>query len=149
MPRVLLHLLAVSNGGPSLQRREIRYVDHHGADVQDAVESPGGAANLDSGEGGDPGTGSEGREEITCEETDGPDQMVAEVTDGVDLDADGGSFAGEEFWTDFEEELVIPGRIFSANPVCLGLDLVVRVDPDECVGLHAAQVSGGGFEILR
>lgn len=74
--------------------------------------------------------------------------MVAEVAYGVDLDADGGCLAGEELGADLEEELIVPGRVLATDPVGTGPDFVVGVDPDECVGLHAAQVRRGGFEIL-
>lgn len=53
------------------------------------MESSGGAADLDSGEGGDPRAGSDGGREVAGEESDGTDQMVAEVTDSINLDGDG------------------------------------------------------------
>ncbi len=99
------------------------------------MESTRGATDLDGGEGRDR---SRRGKEVACEESDGPDEMIPEATDGEDLDRDGGGLAGEEVRSDFEEELVVPGWILASNTVGSGLDLVVRVDPDECIGLHAA-----------
>ena len=56
--------------------------------------------------------------------------MITEATDGVDLDAVGGGLAREELRSNFEE-LVIPTGVLAADSVDLGLDLVVRVSPDE------------------
>ena len=56
--------------------------------------------------------------------------MITEATDGVDLDADGGGLAREELRSNFEE-LVVPAGVLAADSVDLGLDLVVRVSPDE------------------
>jgi hypothetical protein len=88
-PLGLPHLLAVSDGGPSVQCREIGADEHRGCDVQDALESSGGAADLDGGKSGDARAGSDGRREVAGEESDGTDPMVAEATDGVDFDGDG------------------------------------------------------------
>lgn len=110
------------------------------------MESSRGAADLDGGEG----RSSRLREnEVASEESDGADEMVAEATYGEDLNGDGGGLAGEEVRWDFKEEFIVPGRVFSAETVGSGSDLVGRVDPYEGVGLHAAQVRGWGFEILR
>lgn len=104
------------------------------------MESSGRAADLDGSESGDPRAGCHGGREVAGEESDASDQMVAEVTYGVDLDADAGGLAGEKLRADFEEKFVVPGWILAADPVSSGPDLVIGVDPDECVGLHAAQV---------
>lgn len=90
------------------------------------MESSRGAADLDGGEGRSPRL----REnEVAGEESDGADEMVAEVTYGEDLNGDGGGLAGEEVRWDFEEEFIVPGRVFSAETVGSGSDLVGRVDP--------------------
>lgn len=85
---------------------------------------------------------------IVDQKSDGADEVIAESTDGVNLDGDGGGLAGEEARRNLEEEPVVPGWVRGSDLVDPGSELVGRVDPGECVGLHAAQGTGGGFEAL-
>ena len=103
-------------------------------------------ANLGGGESKSPRL----REnEVAGEESDGANEMIVEATYGEDLNGDGGGLVREEVRWDFEEEFIVPSRVFRAVTVGSGSNLVGRVDPYEGVGLHAAQLRGWGFEILR
>lgn len=130
----LPHQVSVSDGGDLVQLLgPLGLVIHHRADVQDAVESSGGSPNLERSEGRHLGLQVK---KIAEDQSDGADEVVADVTDGVDLDRDSGGLPGEEFGRDLEEEPVVPSRVLTSDFVDLCPNLAVRVDPGDCVRLH-------------
>lgn len=113
---LLLHQFSKADGWNLLQDRVIGGVVDGGGDVEDALESAGGAADLYGGEGWGPvrrgfGEARGGAEE----ETHGADEEILDVADGEDLDGDGGGVARDEFVGDAEEELVVPVRVVAAE----------------------------------
>ncbi|GMN42996.1 hypothetical protein TIFTF001_012200 [Ficus carica] len=140
------HEIAVGDCGSVGQgAREVGSGDHSSADVENTVESSGRSPDLEGGEGRDLGADVE---EVADEESDGPDQRVADATDGVDLDVDAGGIAGEELRCDSEEEPVVPGRVLAADLVDAGAELGGGVDPNERVRAHAPRAVGGLLEAL-
>ncbi|KAL1356619.1 hypothetical protein AAHE18_05G197400 [Arachis hypogaea] len=103
-----------------MQRRKIRDVGNHGSDVHDAVEPPGGTANLKRAEARHSGAA---REDVPDEESDGADEVIAECSNGVNGNRDGGSVAGEKLRRDAEEELVVPSRVLTAKTIESGSEL--------------------------
>ncbi|KAK9143907.1 hypothetical protein Syun_013307 [Stephania yunnanensis] len=153
-PATLPHQISESDRGLVVQGGgEVRSGSghHRRADIENAMESAGGAADLDGGEGrgAEPCAGAGGGggavevEAVAEEESDGADERIFEEPDGVDLDGDGGGIAGEEVGVDAEDELVVPGRVFSADDVDTCADLVRRIDPHDGVGLETAAHGGG------
>lgn len=88
------------------------------------MEASRRTADLKCGEGRSSQDGSlsgvgGGREKIAEKEAHGAYERVFKVTNGVDLDVDGGGLTSEEIGSDTEEEPVVPGRVFPANFVKL------------------------------
>ncbi|KAG9445699.1 hypothetical protein H6P81_011827 [Aristolochia fimbriata] len=104
-----------------------------GANVENAVEAAGGAADLQRGERGDAAAG----EEVGAadEEPDCADEGVPEVPEGVDLDGDGGGVGGEEVRGDPEDELVVPGGVFEPDAIDARSELGGGVDQGNGVGV--------------
>ena len=93
------------------------------------MKSPGGASDLDDGEGGR-SCGEVSRSKVggwkgvANQDTNGADQMVADDPNGGDLDGDDRGVTGEEIRTESEDELIVPGRVFHAHLVHLCAELV-------------------------
>lgn len=76
------------------------------------------------------------RNEIADKDAHRAHEGVAEPTNGVDLDGDGGGVEAEELLVDAEHELVVPRRVVVALGVHDGGELALRVDPGGGVGSH-------------
>jgi len=88
-------------------------------------------------------------EDVADEESQRPDEVVAEGADGVDGDADAGGVAGEKLRRHAEEELVVPGWVVAAELVNASSELRVGVDPRDGVGLEPSPRRRRRLQALR
>lgn len=70
------------------------------------------------------------------------------ATNGIDLNGNTGSFAGEEFGSDFEEEFIIPSRVFSAYAINAGTEFSSGIERNDGVRMHLTEISRWWLEIL-
>ncbi|KAL0290577.1 UNVERIFIED_CONTAM: hypothetical protein Scaly_2665800 [Sesamum calycinum] len=68
------------------------------------------------------------------------------ATNGIDLNGNTGSFAGEEFGSDFEED--IPSRVFSAYAINAGTEFSSGIERNDGVRMHLTEISRWWLEIL-
>ncbi|KAL0294150.1 UNVERIFIED_CONTAM: hypothetical protein Scaly_3127800 [Sesamum calycinum] len=66
------------------------------------------------------------------------------ATNGIDLNGNTGSFAGEEFGSDFEED--IPSRVFSAYAINAGTEFSSGIERNDGVRMHLTEISRCGLK---
>lgn len=80
------------------------------------------------------------------------DKIVSYVTNGVNLELDGGGVAVDEVAGNAKDEFVIPGRIFSTDSIEIAAELGIGIHPSDRVGVHTTTPHHSrfrNFQILR